>query len=274
MQRAVLLSDKNASSDVTFWILFNLFVCIPMAFLAGVMLGLGSDASVLLSFVLFFFLGLFLIICQVSYSRWLYNIYDNANRIGDTVFSPGWVVFFSLLPGGLFDCFFMYELRGVFEKELTSRNVHFKRVPSSALLFYVIASILLFTGYGSVLYLLTPILQVAIIRRLKDQEHLLVQLWNRQPQERTNRSHPYSSYNEDRDVRFRGNGSPDNLVEIERFYDYYSFEDPSRAYDIWMDMPTRAKDFIRQNDPEAADVMEQADNELEQIDEQRYGNWH
>jgi len=57
--------------------------------------------------------------------------------------------------------------------------------------------------------------------------------------------------------------------EIGQFCDAYSFEDPSRAYDIWVNLSTRAKAWIAQTNPQAVDVMRQVDQEMKLIEQEQ-----
>jgi len=61
----------------------------------------------------------------------------------------------------------------------------------------------------------------------------------------------------------------DNDNGVEQFFRVYSFTDPSRAYEIWVELPTESKAVIARANPEAADVMKQADQQLREIEEER-----
>ena len=61
--------------------------------------------------------------------------------------------------------------------------------------------------------------------------------------------------------------SSGQLDDIEQFFHMYSFEDPSKAHEIWMELPTRSKAIIVKSNPEAADVMRQVDEQLREIEE-------
>ena len=50
--------------------------------------------------------------------------------------------------------------------------------------------------------------------------------------------------------------------DVGKFFDEYSFEDPTSAHEIWMTLPSATKSFIARVHPEAADVMEQTDQQL------------
>ena len=52
---------------------------------------------------------------------------------------------------------------------------------------------------------------------------------------------------------------------MEQFFEVYSFEDPSRAHEIWMELPSRTKELITRCSPEAADVMKRADEEMKLV---------
>ena len=56
--------------------------------------------------------------------------------------------------------------------------------------------------------------------------------------------------------------------DLELFFDVYSFEDPSRAHEIWMELPLRSRQTIARCNPEAADVMIDADRQLKDIEEE------
>jgi len=64
-------------------------------------------------------------------------------------------------------------------------------------------------------------------------------------------------------VRFENSSVP--VVEhntLDRFLRAYSFEDPSEAHEIWVELPADKKETIDRMFPEAAYVMEQADEQM------------
>ena len=55
--------------------------------------------------------------------------------------------------------------------------------------------------------------------------------------------------------------------QTERFFQAYSFEDPSKAYEIWVELPAEKRISIARTNLEAADVMEQIDQQLKLIEQ-------
>jgi len=70
--------------------------------------------------------------------------------------------------------------------------------------------------------------------------------------------------NDDDDDSESENDSSDSesLDNMRQFNEFYSFEDPSRAHEIWMELPANEKELIARVNPVAADVMKQADKQL------------
>ena len=65
----------------------------------------------------------------------------------------------------------------------------------------------------------------------------------------------------------------DDFEDMERFFHAYSFEDPSRAYELWMDLSDRTKSLIARSNPEAFYVMKQADYQMALIDHEMYDDY-
>jgi len=219
-------------------------------------------------------------------------------------FSPGWDVALCIfMPGFVFDLVLIRRLSvafGLQQKELGGKNfgkakkvsicslaifflytactwlcwiLFFIYVFSSAILqrpndieSLLIKYQLLSLTFGSASLILFAI----IFNTLRKQEKAVEELWEEVSVQCSPFQHASSvnqSECENQSLHMR-HGDTELLDSVERFFDAYSFDDPSTAHEIWMDLPLSIKAIISRSNPEAADVMSQADEQMEQLEQE------
>ena len=60
--------------------------------------------------------------------------------------------------------------------------------------------------------------------------------------------------------------APGNLSNLKLFNQAYSFDDPSRAHEIWLGLSSNEKEIIVSFNPEAADIMQQIDDQMKLVE--------
>jgi len=226
------------------------------------------------------------LIAFIFYLIWLYRAEENLNRMAKKYFNPCCDVFLCLLPGIIFDFIFLYRLSSAFQEQLVTLDRKNRRkengVPMCLLILFLITGLPkfysgeLFYSHGQepdaqIFIAVQSCLSYAFfffaLRKILEQERAVEELWDSNS---TDQNEPECEspdrYQRPSRSRESCSCSTSQAVDaMEQFFEAYSFDDPSRAHELWMDMSERAKQLIAISNPQAADVMEQADEEMEEI---------